>query len=403
MPSLFDQINLRDITVRNRIGLSPMSLYSGVDGEVSTFDLVHYGARAIGGAGLIFTGSVAVAADGRITPGDPGIWTDSLVNGLAGIARVIREAGATPGIQLGHAGRKASTTIPWRGGEPKSEGRDLTDVDGGWETMAPSPIAFGGNRGRVPREMSVRDIQNVVEQFAAAAKRADEAGFDVLQLHAGHGYLLHQFYSPFTNKRTDAYGGSFENRIRLLREAVHAVRDLWPQGKPLVVRLTIDDYLPGGWTSDEAIKTSEILMDDGVDMIDLMSFGGLAPGAEVPWGTDFTVAHAEEFRNQSPQVPVTFSAQTAIDFHTAASDLDELVVSGCADMVLLGRQLLIDPHFPVRLAGSLGQEQQLLPSNYEHWLSGQSNGTEFVHAVQERTGCQRLSDLAATFEAVQTH
>ncbi|MEM9351867.1 MAG: hypothetical protein AAGA92_02550 [Planctomycetota bacterium] len=377
MTLLFSPIELRTSTVRNRIGMSPMSMYSAIEGRVGVLDAAHYGARAIGGTGLVFTGTVAVSPEGRITPRDPGLWEDGQVAGLCQISEVVRAAGGTPAIQIGHAGRKASTSAPWHGGEPRSEGRSLGDDEGGWPTLAPTALAFGGNRPKVPAELATDAIQRIVADFATAAERADRAGFDALELHGGHGYLLHEFYSPLTNQRGDEYGGSFENRVRFPLEVVRAIRRVWPEGKPLAFRLTVDDFVTGGWGPEDGLALAKQLVAEGVDLLDLMSFGGLTPEAEVPWDRNFTAEHGRRFKEAFSDTAIAVSAQTAPAYDTPAADIARLVDEGAADIVLLGRQLLTDPHYAAHAATALGHEDPLLPSNYEHWLTGRPSSHEF--------------------------
>lgn len=377
MSALFQPLPLRGVTIRNRIGMSPMSMYSAKGGYVGPLDAVHYGARAIGGAGLVFTGTVAVSPEGRITPGDPGLWEDAQTDGLQNIATLIRMAGATSGIQIGHAGRKASTAIPWQGGEPKGEGRSLNDDEGGWPTLAPSSLAFGGNRTKLPHELTSGEIQRIIDDFVAASVRAKAAGFDVLELHGGHGYLLHSFYSPISNQRQDQYGGTFEERITFPLEVVRAVRAVWPSDRPLAFRLTMDDFLAGGWTVEEGAELARRLVGEGVDLLDLMSFGGIAAGCQVPWGSNFTAEHAKLLKAALPQTTVSVSAQTDSSYKTAPEAIAKLVDSRVSDLVLLGRQLLVEPHFPARAAGILGLEHAVLPANYEHWTTGRQSDFDF--------------------------
>jgi 2,4-dienoyl-CoA reductase-like NADH-dependent reductase (Old Yellow Enzyme family) len=375
MSKLFDPITIRGITIRNRIGLSPMSMYAANDGIVGMFDLVHYGARAAGGAGLVFGGTAAVLPEGRITPGDPGLWSDAHAAAMTPVTHVIRTFGGTPGLQIGHAGRKAATAVPWKGGNPRQDGRSLKDGEGGWATVAPSALAFGGDKDRLPRELTTPEIEAVLAAFGAAAKRADAAGYDVLELHGAHGYLMHSFYSPITNKREDEWGGSFDNRIRLTLKIIAAVRANWPDHKPLSLRMAIEDFQEGGWTTEDAVALARKAVAGGVDMIDAMSFGGVAWGSTVPWGTNFQRAHAAALKKALPNVIVTTSAQTASDYATAPTGIEELVSSGDMDLALLGRQLLADPQWPAKAAQALGDDRLMLPANYEHWLTGRNPET----------------------------
>ncbi|MEM9764533.1 MAG: hypothetical protein AAF968_18840 [Pseudomonadota bacterium] len=372
MSKLFDTLTLRSITLRNRTGLSPMSMYAATDGIAGAFEPVHYGARALGGVGLVFTGTAAVAAEGRITPGDPGLWDDAQVPALAAVAQAIKAGGGTSGIQIGHAGRKASTTVPWQGGAPKSDGRSLTDVEGAWPTVAPSAIAYGGDKTHTPREMTEAEIATVPDAFAAAARRADVAGFEVLEIHAAHGYLLHQFYSPISNHRTDDWGSGFDNRVRLVLDVIRAVRAVWPAEKPLALRFAMEDFHEGGWTAEDGLELARRAIAAGVDLLDPMSFGGIAAGGAAPWGTPFTADHARTLKDALPGTAVAASAQTAPGFETDPAAVEALVADGAMDIVLLGRQLLADPHWPARAAAALGDDRLLLPPQYEHWLTGRS-------------------------------
>lgn len=370
MAHLFNPLLIRGVTLRNRVGLSPMSMYSAQDGRSGTFEPIHYGARAMGGAGLVFTGTAAVLPEGRITPGDPGLWSDAQIAPLASVAEAIRLNGGTPGIQIGHAGRKASTTIPWLGGDPKSDGRSLTKAEGAWQTFGPIAEAYGGNKIHVPTALDEAGIARIVTAFADAARRADEAGFEVLELHAAHGYLLHSFYSPITNRRTDALGGDLEGRTRLTREVIRAVRAVWPATKPLALRLAMDDFHSGGWTPEDGVALARMAVAEGVDILDPMSFGGIADGGAPDWGRNFTADHAQVLKAALPKVVVVGSAQTAPGFQTDPDAIEALVVDGPFDAVLLGRQLLADPNWPAKAANVLGDDRLLLPANYEHWLTG---------------------------------
>jgi 2,4-dienoyl-CoA reductase-like NADH-dependent reductase (Old Yellow Enzyme family) len=372
MAQIFDPITIRGVTIRNRIGLSPMSMYAAKDGIVGVFDLVHYGARAAGGAGLVFGGTAAVLPEGRITPGDPGIWSEEHAAAMMPVVQAVKHFGGTPGLQIGHAGRKASTAVPWRGGNPRQDGRSLKDAEGGWETVSPSALAFGGDKNRVPRELSTPEIEAAITAFGAAAKRADAAGYEALELHAAHGYLMHSFYSPIANKREDEWGGSFDNRIRLTLRIVDAVRANWPDNKPLSLRMAAEDFQEGGWTLEDAIAMARKAVAAGVDIIDVMSFGGVAWGSTVPWGTNFMRVHAAALKRAIPEAVVTASAQTAGDYTTSPQVINELVASGDMDMVLMGRQLLADAHWPAKAAQALNDERQMLPANYEHWLTGRN-------------------------------
>ncbi|MEL6979878.1 MAG: hypothetical protein AAGM38_14505 [Pseudomonadota bacterium] len=370
MTNLFNHLTVRETTIRNRIGLSPMSMYDADDGVAGSFSAIHFGARSLGGAGLVFTGTVAVAPEGRITPGDPGLWADDQIPALKAVADAIRVGGGTSGIQIGHAGRKASTTIPWRGGHPKSDGRSLTASEGAWETVGPSAIAYGSDKTHTPRAMTEREIRAAIDAFAATARRADLAGFDVLEIHGAHGYLLHSFASPISNARDDAWGGSFENRIRLTLDVVRTVRAAWPATKPLALRFAMEDFHEGGWTAAEGLELARRAAALGVDILDPMSFGGVAAGGQAPWAEPFTRDHATTLKSALPAAVIAGSAQTAPGFNTDPAMVEALVAKGPFDLVLLGRQLLADPHWPAKAAATLSDDRLLLPSQYEHWLTG---------------------------------
>jgi 2,4-dienoyl-CoA reductase-like NADH-dependent reductase (Old Yellow Enzyme family) len=339
--SLFEPMTLRGVTMRNRIGVSPMCEYSSVDGFANDWHVVHLGSRAVGGVGLVLTEATAVTEDGRISPHDLGIYRDEHVDVLARIARFVSEQGAVPGMQLSHAGRKASTDAPWRGGKP------LTPEQGGWMPVhAPSPIPFG-DRSPTPEALDRAGIERVITAFRDAAARALAAGFQMIELHGAHGYLLHEFLSPLSNRRTDDYGGSFENRIRLFVEVTQAVRTVWPDSLPLIARLSGTDWMPGGWDLEQSIALSRVLSPLGVDLIDCSS-GGIVPGAKIPVGPGYQVHIAERLRRDAA------IATAAVGLITDAAQADEIVRSGRADMVFLARQLLRDPYWPLHAARKLG-------------------------------------------------
>jgi 2,4-dienoyl-CoA reductase-like NADH-dependent reductase (Old Yellow Enzyme family) len=341
MPDLFSPFALRGVTLRNRIGVSPMCQYSYDDGFSNDWQLVHLGSRAAGGAGLVIVEATAVEARGRITPRDLGIWTDAHVEPLARVARFIAQQGATPGIQLAHAGRKASTQIPWKGGGP------LADEEGGWDPIG--PIAMPFNKGwRVPREMTSGDIDIVRGAFAEAVKRASTAGFTWLEIHAAHGYLLHSFLSPLSNHRRDEYGGSFDNRIRLLLHVARDARKIWPDDKPVTVRLSCSDWVDGGWTIDDSIEVSRRLKGEGVDLIDCSS-GGNVPNAKIEIAPGYQAPFAEAIRAQ------TGMATAAVGMITQAKQADDIIREGRADVALLARKLLRDPYWPIHAARELGR------------------------------------------------
>jgi 2,4-dienoyl-CoA reductase-like NADH-dependent reductase (Old Yellow Enzyme family) len=340
MAHLFDPYTLRGVTFRNRIVVSPMCEYSSVDGYATDWHLVHLGSRAVGGAGLVITEAAAVVAEGRITPFDLGIYRDEHVAKLREIVAFVRENGAVAGIQLAHAGRKASSARPWHGG------LRLGHDDGGWTPVAPSPIAFTDG-DPAPRELSLHEIGDVVGDFVAAAQRALEAGFRVIELHAAHGYLLHEFLSPLANHRTDAYGGSFENRTRLLRDVTSAVRATLPDDVALFVRISATDWAEGGWDLDQSIRLSMELGKLGADLIDVSS-GGAVAHQQIVLGPGYQVPFAERIRAEA-NVPTG-----AVGLITQAAQAEEVVASGRADLVLLARELLRDPYWPLHAAVALG-------------------------------------------------
>jgi 2,4-dienoyl-CoA reductase-like NADH-dependent reductase (Old Yellow Enzyme family) len=317
-----------------------MCEYSCVDGVANDWHLVHLGSRAVGGAGLVLTEAAAVSPEGRISPEDLGIWSDAHVEPLARITRFVRSQGAYAGIQLAHAGRKASTQAPFIG-----QGR-VEVADGGWEPVAPSAIAFSPDY-HTPRAMTGDDISHAVTEFAAAAQRALTAGFEVLELHAAHGYLAHEFLSPLSNQRDDAYGGSFANRVRFVLQLAAAVRRVWPERLPLLVRISATDWAEGGWTLDESVELSSLLKREGVDLIDCSS-GGMVPHAEIPLGPGYQVPFAERIRREAE------IATGAVGMITTAAQADQIVRDGQADMVLLARELLRDPYWPLHAAAELG-------------------------------------------------
>ncbi len=340
-PTLHAPFTLRGVTMRNRIGVSPMCEYSSDDGFANDWHLVHLGSRAVGGAGLVLTEATAVTADGRISPFDLGIYRDEHVEMLARIARFVTAQGAVPGMQLSHAGRKASSDAPWRGGRP------LSPAEGGWRpTWAPSALPFG-ERSPTPEALDRAGIGRVVAAFRDAARRALDAGFQVLELHGAHGYLLHEFLSPLSNRRTDDYGGSFDNRVRLFVEVTRAVRSVWPESLPLLARLSGTDWVEGGWDIEQSIALARILAPLGVDLIDCSS-GGIVPGVKIPVGPGYQVEIARRIRRDAG------IATAAVGLITDAAQADAIVRDGQADMVFLARQLLRDPYWPLHAAKSLG-------------------------------------------------
>lgn len=340
VPPLFEPLALRGIKLRNRIVVSPMCQYSSTDGFATDWHLVHLGSRAVGGAALVVAEATAVTADGRISPHDLGIWSDAHVEGLARCAGFIRERGAVAGIQLAHAGRKASTARPWEGG------RQIPEEAGGWRPVAPSPISFRPEEA-VPDALDQARIDGVTGAFVAATRRARVAGFQLIELHAAHGYLLHEFLSPLSNHRTDQYGGSFENRTRLILDVAGAVRAEWPDGLPLFVRISATDWVDGGWDAGQSVELARRLGRLGVDLIDCSS-GGLVPGARIPSEPGYQVGFAERIRREAG------ICTGAVGLITRADQANAIIADGRADVVLLARQLLRDPYWPLRAARALG-------------------------------------------------
>jgi 2,4-dienoyl-CoA reductase-like NADH-dependent reductase (Old Yellow Enzyme family) len=342
MPSmLLSPLRVRGVTLRNRIAVSPMCEYSSRDGFANDWHLVHLGSRAVGGAGLVLTEASAVTADGRISPQDLGIYQDAHVEMLARIFAFAAQHGAAAGMQLAHAGRKASTAPPFEGGHP------LSPSDGGWEPIwAPSPIAFRDG-WQVPRAMTREDIAGVVRAFADAAVRVLAAGGQIVELHAAHGYLIHEFLSPLSNHRDDEYGGSFDNRMRILRETVDAIRRVWPERLPLFVRISATDWVDGGWTVEESIALARDLAGRGVDLIDCSS-GGNDAQAKITFGPGYQVPFAERVRRDAGM------ATGAVGLITEPGQAEEILQAGRADLIVMARQLLRDPYWPIHAAQALG-------------------------------------------------
>lgn len=341
MPHLFDALTLRDLRFDNRIFVSPMCQYSAVEGVPTDWHLVHLASRAVGGAAFVCAEATAVTPEGRITPQDTGLWNDRQTEAFARITRSIHDNGSIAGIQLAHAGRKASTVRPWDGTGA------LTPAQGGWEPVAPSAVTFASDYA-TPRALASNEMAELVTAFRDAARRALDAGFKVVEVHAAHGYLLHEFLSPLSNHRTDAYGGSFDGRTRLVLEVVSAVREVWPERLPVFVRISATDWAEGGWTLDESVALATRLVPLGVDLIDCSS-GGLVATATIPAGPGFQTPFAAEIR-RAAGVPTG-----AVGFITSAHQADHIVRSGQADCVLLARELLRDPYWPLRAAAELGQ------------------------------------------------
>ncbi len=337
---LFSPLNMREITFRNRVFVSPMCQYSSDEGSPTDWHLVHLGSRAVGGAGLVMVEATAVTPEGRISPDDSGIWDDAHIAPFRRITEFLKEHGAVPAVQLAHAGRKASTDAPWRGGGPVGpEAR-------GWTPVAPSPVPFAETHP-VPRALETADLDALVEAFVAATRRSLEAGFKVIELHAAHGYLLHEFLSPLSNRRDDEYGGSLENRARFPLRVVRAVREAWPDALPLFVRISASDWVEGGWDIDESVQFSTWLKETGVDLVDCSS-GGLVPDAVIPAGPGFQVPFAQRIRHEAG------IATGAVGVITDPVQAEHILRTGQADAVLMAREFLRDPYWPLHAARELG-------------------------------------------------
>jgi 2,4-dienoyl-CoA reductase-like NADH-dependent reductase (Old Yellow Enzyme family) len=350
---LFTPLLLRDVHFRNRIFVSPMCQYSSVDGFANDWHLVHLGSRAVGGAAAVIMEASAVEPRGRISPEDHGIWKDEHIEFLTRISSFIRSQGAVAGIQLAHAGRKASTRRPWEGGGT------IRSNEGGWTPVAPSPIPFRPE-DNPPEELTKAGMQSIVDAFAASAGRALRAGFQLVELHAAHGYLMHSFLSPLSNRRTDEYGGSFDNRIRLALEVIEAVRTVWPQTLPLFLRISSTDWVEGGWAPGDSVELARRVRPLGVDLMDCSS-GGLAIDQKIPLGPGYQVPFAERIRREAG-IP-----SGAVGLITSPEQADEIVRSGKADIILLAREFLRDPYFPLRAAKTLGHKLDPPPQYQRAW------------------------------------
>jgi 2,4-dienoyl-CoA reductase-like NADH-dependent reductase (Old Yellow Enzyme family) len=361
MAQLFTKFGLKSVSLRNRIAVSPMCQYSAEEGVPNQWHLVHLGARAVGGAGLVIAEATAVSPEGRITPGCTGLWNDEQAQAWAPIVEFVKRQGAIAGVQIAHAGRKASANRPWQGDDhlPETDAR-------AWQPLAPSALAFGAKLPRTPREMTKDDISRVQRDFVAAAQRARAVGFEWLELHFAHGYLAQSFFSPIANRRTDEYGGSFENRARFLIDTLKAVRKVWPDEFPLTIRLGVSDFSDAGQPLEESIALVKHFKDCGLDLIDV-SLGFNSPDVSgVPWGPAF-------------MAPIAGRIKTEVAIPTAVGWLvnepqqaEEIVAAGQADLVLLAHKELDDPHFPYHAAKALGVEkpENVLPPQYAHWLAG---------------------------------
>jgi len=347
---LFSEFGLRGLVFRNRVFVSPMCQYSSTDGLPNEWHQVHLGTRAVGGAGLVMVEACAVVPDGRISPFDAGLWSDRHAGAFAPIARFIRAQGAAPAIQLAHAGRKASVDRPWSGGKP------LAAEQGGWTTLAPSALPFTSGHP-VPSALTRAQAEHLAADFGAAASRALAAGFEVIELHMAHGYLLHQFLSPLSNRRNDDFGGSLENRMRIPLQVTEAVRAAWPERLPLFVRISASDWVAGGWDLEQSVALAAELKARGVDLVDCSS-GGLVPNATIPVGPGYQVPFAAAVRARAG------IATGAVGLITGAAQAEQIVATGQADVVFMARELLRDPYWPLHAARELGAEAPW-PPQYE--------------------------------------
>jgi 2,4-dienoyl-CoA reductase-like NADH-dependent reductase (Old Yellow Enzyme family) len=350
MSTLFQPLTIRSVTLKNRIVVSPMCQYSSTDGFANDWHLVHLGSRATGGAGLVICEATAVSAEGRITEGDLGIWKDEHITELKRITDFIHQQGCVAGIQLAHAGRKASTHVPWKGSAA------LKADEGAWQTVAPSAIAYKEGM-HTPAALDVEGIKKVINDFTQAAGRAKAAGFKVAEIHAAHGYLLHEFLSPLSNQRTDEYGGSFENRTRILLEIVEAVRTVWTPDLPLFVRISATDYTEGGWTIEDSVRLSSALKTRNVDLIDCSS-GGNVHNAKINAGPLYQTPFAERIRKE------TGIMTGAVGMITTTAEAEHIIKEKKADLVLMARQMLREPYFALHAAKELNEETDW-PVQYE--------------------------------------
>ena len=359
MPNLFDPFTIKDVTLKNRIAVAPMCQYSAEDGRITDWHLVHLGSHAIGGAGLVIAEATAVAPEGRITPGCTGIWSDDRGAQWERVVRFLKSHNCVPGIQIAHAGRKAAANRPWEGDDQMKP-----EDPRAWEPIGPSAEAFGGNLPRVPHAMTKDEIVQVRNDFAASAKRARAAGFEWLELHFAHGYLAQSFFSPIANKRTDEYGGGFENRIRFIVETFAAVREVWPANLPLTAKLGISDFIPESQTVEESIELIRRLKAMGLDLVDV-SIGFNSPNLSgVPWGPGFMVPFAERFKKEAGiAVGVGW-------FIAEPKQADDIIRAGKADLILLAHAMLDDPQWPYHAAKALEVKDYkwTLPAPYAHWI-----------------------------------
>ena len=350
MVRLFTPFQLRSITLKNRIVVSPMCQYSSVDGFANDWHLVHLGSRAVGGAALVLTEATAVTPEGRISPQDLGIWKEEHITLLRRITQFIEQQGSVPGIQLAHAGRKASVTPPWIGDSP------VPVADGGWKTVGPSAVAFS-DKLDTPIELTTEQIKDIVDAFKQAAQRALRAGFKVIELHGAHGYLINEFMSPLSNQRTDDYGGSFTNRVRFLTEIIRAVRSVWPEELPLLLRISASDWVDDGWAIEDSVQLAGIVKPLGVDLIDCSS-GGVISGVKIPAKPNYQVPFAAAVRKAG--IPTG-----AVGIIVTAEQAEQILEQEEADLIFMARELLRDPYFPLRAAAELGYDETPWPNQYE--------------------------------------
>lgn len=341
MAKLFSSFEIRSVQLKNRIAISPMCQYSAEDGFTNDWHLVHLGSRAVGGAGLIIAEACAVAPEGRISPYDIGLWKDEHIINLKRITSFIENQGSVPAIQLAHAGRKASCAQPWKGGEM------LRKDEGGWQTFAPSAIPFNDMYPK-PLSLTIEGIHQIIANFKSAAIRALDAGFKIIEIHAAHGYLIHEFFSPLSNQRTDIYGGSFQNRTRILCEIVKAVQEVWPASLPLFVRISATDWVDGGWNIDESIELAGILKEMGVDLIDCSS-GGNISNVRIPIAPGYQVPFSKKIKDGAG-IPTA-----AVGLITDAHQAENILINDEADLILFARESLRNPYFPLNAASALNE------------------------------------------------
>ena len=351
MSQLFSPLTIKGVVLKNRLVVSPMCQYSSEDGFANDWHLVHLGSRVVGGAGLVFTEAAAVAAEGRITPSDLGIWKDEHIEFLQRITTFIKAQGGVSGIQLAHAGRKASVSSPWTGNKP------VLEAEGGWQPMAPSAVEFNEEYNK-PVALTKIQIATLVTQFKAAAIRAIEAGFEIIEIHAAHGYLVHEFLSPLSNFRLDEYGGSFENRIRFLMEIIDAIKSISPKRLPLFVRISATDWTEGGWTDTDSVELSALLRIKGIDLIDC-STGGNVPNVKIPVGPSYQVKFAQRIKEDIGILT------GAVGLITSATQAESIIATGQADLIFMARELLRNPYFPLEAAHELGHKTMPWAVQYE--------------------------------------